>query len=70
LPVNGLKLEGAYSTLVGYYKKKPGFVTKNTDPYKRPIIFLKKTGLISMKGSNSAISPKAMILQLEKEPMK
>lgn len=48
--VNGLKLEGAYSPQVEYYKKTSNILSKNSDPNKRPIIFFKKDGTCINEG--------------------
>ncbi|MBB6235876.1 hypothetical protein HDC90_000476 [Pedobacter sp. AK013] len=50
-PVNGLRIEGAYSSDVSLYKNKSNLLDKITyDPNKRPIIFFKKDGTYINEG--------------------
>jgi hypothetical protein len=50
IPVDGLRLEGAYSPMSEYYTKKTDIIIRNIDPNKRPIIFFKKDGTYTNEG--------------------
>jgi len=50
-PVNGIRIEGAYSPDISLYKNKSTLLDKATyDPKKRPIIFFKKDGTYINEG--------------------
>jgi len=49
-PVDGLRIEGAYSPELSYYNGKDDILSRQTDPQKRPILFFRKDGTYVNEG--------------------